>query len=74
MSEPRLERDSFLQCPQCKQRPYVVWRRQNQQPDGTLLPSFEHVLWPTDVAITPPKDPRRIECPQCGEALRRMGV
>jgi predicted RNA-binding Zn-ribbon protein involved in translation (DUF1610 family) len=65
-----MERDRVLKCPKCGGEPYIVYRRQNQQPDGTLLPSYESVLWPAHPDVPPPGDPATIRCPTCGEPLR----
>ena len=72
MSERRLELDARLQCPQCGGVPYLVYRRQHAQADGTLLPSFEHILWPTHPALHPPAQPERMLCPACRTELRRV--
>lgn len=68
----RLELDSVLRCPHCQGAPYKVFRRQNRQSDGTLLPSFESVLWPATPDVAPPIHPERITCPDCGDALVRV--
>lgn len=72
MSDRRLELDAKLRCPHCGGTPYLVYRRQNMQRDGTLLVSFEHVLWPNHPNIAPPRSPEKITCPDCGEELRRV--
>lgn len=71
-SERKLEIDAVLRCPHCGDTPYRVFRRQNQQEDGTLLTSFAHVLWPVHPNITPPIHPERIECSACRKELRRV--
>lgn len=71
-AERRLEVDSVLRCPHCQGTPYKVFRRQNQQSDGTLLQSFQHVLWPATPDVGPPIHPEHICCPDCGEELRRV--
>lgn len=70
--ERRIEVDCVLRCPECAGIPYKVFRRQNMQADGTLLPSYQHVLWPAHPDVPPPLHPERIACPDCGEALRRV--
>lgn len=70
-AERRLERDSVLRCPHCHGTPYTVFRRQNQERDGTLRQSFETVLWPAHPNVDPPVHPERVECPDCHAALRR---
>lgn len=73
MSERRLEIESVLRCPGCDGIPYRIYRRQNQQKDGTLLQSFQSVLWPAPGAtVDPPIHPEHICCPRCGEALTRV--
>lgn len=74
MSERRLEVECSLECPTCSGIPYRIYRRQNVQPTGEVLGTFEHVLWPTSPTIAPPIDPQRIVCPDCGEALRRVAA
>ena len=69
----RLELDSVLRCPTCGDAPYRVFRRQHMQADGTLLPSYESVLWPAGPRVDPPKHPERIDCPDCDTELRRAG-
>lgn len=73
MSAPRrLEVDAVLRCPTCHTVPYRVWRRQNAQPDGQLLETFHHVVWPVaGGSPVPPEDPMHPRCPSCGTELRR---
>ena len=66
-----IQHEAFLQCGKCGGRPYRIYRRQNTQVDGTPLQTFENVLWPTSPDVPPPKTNRRIECPTCGEELKR---
>jgi hypothetical protein len=70
MAERRLERDRVLRCPKCGGEPYLIYRRQLAQRDGTLLPSYESVLWPAHPDVPPPRDPADLRCPADGEALR----
>ena len=72
MADRRLEHDSVLKCPGCGCEPYRVWRRQNAQANGELLPTFQNVLWPNEHGVLPPCDPTRIECPKCRTELRRV--
>lgn len=70
--DPKIELDSVLKCPHCAMTPFRVFRRQNQNPDGTLLQSFETVLWPAHPDVDPPRTLRRMTCPDCGDELRRV--
>lgn len=70
--ERRMEVEALLRCDQCQAHPYKLFRRQNVQTDGTLLPSYQHVLWPTALGVPPPLHPERIQCPNCGEECRRV--
>ena len=73
MAERRLELDGLLKCPHCGCVPYRVFRRQLAQADGTLLPSWESVLWPAMRDVLPPQRSEHIECPDCrGVPLRRV--
>ena len=72
MADLRLELDGVLRCPECHHTPYKVFRRQNRQPSGELLETFEHVLWPATPDVAPPKDASRICCPACRAELRRV--
>lgn len=70
--ERKIEMDSVLTCPDGCGTPYKVLRRQNQQADGTLLPTYESVLWPAHPDVGPPLHPQKICCPTCGCELRRV--
>ena len=74
MSERRLELECSLECPKCHGVPYRLYRRQNMQPTGELLGTFEHVLWPAHPNVPPPTHSERIVCPSCGEELRRIAA
>lgn len=67
----RLEVDSVLRCPQCRKAPYKLFRRQNEQADGTPLNSYETEIWPAHPDIDPPKHTKRITCPWCATELIR---
>lgn len=67
----RMELDAKLRCPACQGVPFLVYRRQNAQPDGTLLSSYEHVLWPNGSGVMPPLHGERLVCPHCQTELRR---
>lgn len=69
---PRLELDAVLRCPACGGVPYRVFRRQHVQADGTGLPSWEHVLWPSTPDLPPPIDHRHLVCPDCRLELQRV--
>ena len=71
MSSRRLELEAVLRCTVCRSVVYHLFRRQNHQPDGTPLPSFDNVLWPVHPNVPPPERPERIACPDCGTELRR---
>ena len=71
MPDPHLELDAVLRCPHCREIPFKVYRIQNQNPDGRLLETYRHVLWPTNAAIVPPLKVERILCPDCRDELRR---
>ena len=72
MSTRRIELDSVLKCAACGSAPYRIFRRQCAQPDGTVLVSWESVLWPARPEVPPPSDPERIGCPDCGDPLVRV--
>jgi len=61
-----------LKCEDCDGIPYRVFRRQNQLADGTLLPSYETVLWPNGSGVLPPLHNEHITCPECHCALKRV--
>lgn len=68
----RLELDSLLKCTRCAKTPYKLFRRQNEMPDGTLLPSYETEIWPAHRDIDPPKHTKDIRCPWCETPLARV--
>jgi uncharacterized protein YbaR (Trm112 family) len=68
----RVELESKLQCPKCSGVPFLVYRRQNQQPDGQLLPSYETVLWPNGSGVLPPQHGEKITCRDCRVELVRV--
>lgn len=67
----RLEVDSELRCDK-HGAIYKLFRRQHQQVDGTLLPSYENQLWPVRPEIPPPLHHERMTCPTCGAELKRV--
>ncbi|KKL99676.1 hypothetical protein LCGC14_1812050 [marine sediment metagenome] len=74
MAEPRLQRIAHLQCTKCKNSPFSLFRRQNTQRDGSILQTWENILWPNEVGVVPPHNPRDIRCPHCDHQLRRQEV
>lgn len=68
----RMERESVLRCDHCGGQPYCIYRRQVRRTDGTPGDVFEHVLWPLASGVLPPRDPEKIECPDCHHELRRV--
>lgn len=72
MSDPRLEVEARLTCPVCKHAPFVLWRRQVIQKDGTPSPDvWQNVLWGSP-GVLPPTNPHDLRCPDCREPLRRV--
>ena len=67
MPERRIEHDSFLRCPKCKDKPYRLYRRQVEL--GSEV--FQSVLWPNEQGVPPPANPSKIVCPSCDEELKR---
>lgn len=68
----RMELEGRLQCPSCGHSPYLLYRRQAMEPDGTLRVAHESVLWPTHPNVAPPLHPEHITCPECHDELRRV--
>lgn len=71
MSDAALEKEADLQCPGCQGVPYRLYRRKRLKEDGSAYESWEYVLWPTSPDIPPPKDPKHIQCPECGLDCKR---
>ena len=69
--ERKMELDSRLTCPACKQDVYRIFRRQIMHADGSLGVAHESVLWPAQDGVLPPLNPEDMRC-RCGEALRRV--
>ena len=74
MPERRMQLECCLECPKCQARPYRLYRRQNAQPNGQPLGTYENVLWPAHPDVPPPTNPERIVCPHCGEAVKRVAA
>jgi hypothetical protein len=73
MTERRLEREAIFRCRDCRGTPYVLYRRQNMQPSGELLQTFQHQLWPASPDVPPPLHPEDLRCP-CGGELDRIAA
>lgn len=73
MGEPRIEVESRLTCPGCKDAPYVLYRRQVIQANGEVSPDvWGNILWPAPgTRVMPPTNPHDLRCPDCHEPLRR---
>jgi len=72
MPELLIERIAVLKCEKCNGSPYILFRRRNTQRDGTVLQTWENILWPSESGIYPPSNPRDIRCPNCDHQLRRI--
>lgn len=70
-AERRREIECAYQCPDCGGTPYKLWRLQNQQPDGTLLPTYANQVWPAHPDLPPPFT-NHMTCPDCGCELKRV--
>lgn len=68
----RLERECLLRCEHCRADLYILYRRQVRRRDGTPGEAFENILWPNGSGVLPPRDPEKITCPDCGDALKRV--
>ncbi len=68
MATLRMDRECDFECPQCKGKPYALYRRQNIGSDA-----FSNVLWigPDGAGLLPPADTKNLVCPNDGTPLQR---
>ncbi len=73
MATLRMDRECDFECPQCKGKPYTLYRRQNLGPDGSPGDSYSNVFWlgPDGQGLLPPADTKNLVCPNDGTPLQR---